>query len=389
MNNVPIRLFFLVFAIITLGEVNASERDKYNQELENSRQKLNELDQSLQTDKSKTLEISAQIVSHDKQLERLDSKISALQRQITSNSKNLRSLEADLVIQRRNTQEEKNRLAEQLRAAYRMGTQSSVQLLLSHNDPVTLSRLSVYTDYYSKARKEKITSAIYSVRKLTESHLKVARVRKSLRSNKLKLKKTIDTQVAARKSREGLLANLKSGMVIKSQQLHQLQGNIEKLQALVEGLDKKESARNSAFSGHHGKLPWPVNGYIKARFGEPKSGGKLQWNGIYFNATEGEDILAIAEGEIVYADWLNGFGMLLIINHGSGYMSLYGGNRDLLADVGETVKKGQIVATVGDTAGQTDSGLYFEIRENAIPVDPGQWINPQMQFAKTGILEAH
>ena len=103
---------------------------------------------------------------------------------------------------------------------------------------------------------------------------------------------------------------------------------------------------------------------------------------MYFGASEGEHIKAIAGGEVVYADWLNGFGMLLIINHGNGYMSLYGGNRELLTDIGKTVEKGQIVATVGSTAGHNESGLYFEIRENAVPVDPGQWINPQMALCK-------
>ena len=269
-----------------------------------------------------------------------------------------------------------------------MGKQSSIQLLLSQDDPGSWNRLSIYADYFARARKDKIASAMFSVRKLAESHLKAARFRKSLKSDQKKLQKTSNVQAATRQSRAKVLASLETGIASKKGKINSLNTNINRLQTLVEELDKKALASKTAFNGKPGQLPWPVEGEILARFGEPKSGGKLRWNGIYIKAPKGRNIQAIASGEVVYADWLNGFGMLLIISHGNDYMSLYGGNRDLLTDIGESVEKGQIVATVGNTSGQTESGLYFEIRENAEPVDPGQWINPQMHFAKTGILGA-
>ena len=135
-----------------------------------------------------------------------------------------------------------------------------------------------------------------------------------------------------------------------------MEANIGKLQALVEELEKSDLAIANTFGNKQKQLPWPVAGQVTAKFGETKAVGKLRWNGMFFAAPEGRKIRAVADGEVVYADWLNGFGLLLIIDHGHGYMSLYGGNRELLADNGETLSKGQIIATVGNSGSQTISG---------------------------------
>ena len=378
---------FIVLLLIA-ATAGANERELYNRQLEDSRKQLKALGQSLKNDEYRHDEISAELKRHDRQIKLLDKKIAGLKQQIGNNKQKLRTLESELVVQRRNTRLQKERLAEQLRSAYRMGRQSSVQLLLSQDSPSSYSRLSVYADYFSRARRDRISGALFSIRQLAESHLHAARIRKNLKSTRAKLEQSSATQRSAQQSRAKVLASLATGISHKSGQLADLQRSIEELQLLVEELDQRVLAGKAAFSGKPGQLPWPVEGRLIASFGEPKSGGKLHWNGMYFGASEGEHIKAIAGGEVVYADWLNGFGMLLIINHGNGYMSLYGGNRELLTDIGETVEKGQIVATVGSTAGHNESGLYFEIRENAVPVDPGQWINPQMRFAKTAILEA-
>ncbi|MCB1757053.1 MAG: peptidoglycan DD-metalloendopeptidase family protein [Gammaproteobacteria bacterium] len=378
-----------MLAVFSLtGPAVAGERDSYTQELQKSQKQIETLDREIRIDQSKREEIKSRLKNHDQQLKRLGSKIGALEKRITYSQKELERLESDLVIQRRNTRQQKARLAEQLRAAYRMGRQTGIQLALTHDDPQTFSRLSVYADYYSRARQKEISTTLYSVQKLAETHLQVARTRKSLLSSKQKLTQSKQAQTVEQRARKRLVAQLESGIIAKKDQISSLEENIEKLQALVVELDLRNKKLRSAFSAEQGQLPWPVEGNLSVKFGQPKSGGKLQWNGLFFSAPEGREIQAVASGEVVYADWLNGFGMLLIINHGNGFMSLYGGNRDHFTDTGEDVAKGQVIATVGDTGGLSESGLYFEIRENAVPVDPGQWITPQMQFAKTSILES-
>ncbi len=366
----------------------AETRDEYTRQLQQSRSEIESLDRSIQIDSEKRREIENQLSTHKQQIKRIDKNIGQLRKRIAGTEQKLKRLEADLVIQRRNTQIQKRHLAEQLRSAYRMGRFSGVQLILSQDNPETFSRLAVYADYYSRAREKKISSALYSVQKLAETRLQAARSRKSLLANKQKLLGSKKVKAAEEESHNSLLSQLKSGIIAKKDQIFGLKANIAKLQSLMDELDRQQLRLKKGFAKEQGELPWPVKGHLVAEFGQAKYGGKLRWNGMFFEASEGEEIRAIAEGETVYADWLNGFGMLLIINHGNGFMSLYGNNRDLLTDTGQSVAKGQVIATVGNSSGQTLSGLYFEIRENAIPIDPGEWISPQIQFAKTGILEA-
>ncbi|HBR98256.1 MAG TPA: hypothetical protein DD979_12895 [Gammaproteobacteria bacterium] len=385
--RIPYRLFVLLATACLSVSVHANDRDAYQRQLEDNRGRLQTLDKDLKSDQRKRVRVKDELTRHAREIQRLNSKINRLKRQINTKGQDLRGLEEKLVVQRRDTHAHKSRLASQLRSAYQMGRQTGVQLLLSQDNPSEFSRLSVYADYYTRAQQRDIHASMRSIQRLAETHLRVAKIRKSLRATQTKLSQSRHRRQSEHKTHARTLANLDSGIATKSRKVTDLKTHIGRLQALVEELEQKASRRNLAFNGQAGQLPWPVQGTLTASFGQSKSGGKLKWNGVYISAPQGQEIQAVADGEVVYADWLNGFGMLLIINHGNGFMSLYGGNRDLFTDIGDTIDKGQIVATVGDTFGHKNSGLYFEIRENAVPVDPGQWINPQMQFAKTGNLE--
>ena len=124
--------------------------------------------------------------------------------------------------------------------------------------------------------------------------------------------------------------------------------------------------------GRKGKLPWPSKGHIKHKFGQRKHAG-MHWKGVYISAESGADVKSIQQGQVVFADWLNGFGWVIVIDHGFGYMSLYGHTQTLLKDVGDNVQSGESIALVGQSGGQTDSGLYFELRHKGGAVDPVKW----------------
>lgn len=126
------------------------------------------------------------------------------------------------------------------------------------------------------------------------------------------------------------------------------------------------------FASLKGKLSLPVKGSISGKFGAPRGEGGT-WKGIMIQANNGQSVHAIASGRVVFADWLRGFGNLMIIDHGSGYMSLYGANESVLKRVGDNVKPGDVIATVGNSGGMAESGVYFEIRQNSRPLDPLQW----------------
>jgi murein hydrolase activator len=122
-----------------------------------------------------------------------------------------------------------------------------------------------------------------------------------------------------------------------------------------------------------GKLPYPVKGNIKYQFDTKRKDTGIKWKGIFITAKEGEEVIAVANGKVAYADWLRGFGNLIIIDHGQGYMSLYGYNESILLNVNDEVRAGEVIATVGNTGGLGIDGLYYELREDSKPFDPISW----------------
>ena len=127
------------------------------------------------------------------------------------------------------------------------------------------------------------------------------------------------------------------------------------------------------FKQQKGKLPWPASGAFLASYGEPRKQGGLKWNGVLISSKHGTPVRAISHGRIAFADWLQGFGFITIIDHGEGYMSLYGHNETLVKQAGDWVNAGEVIATSGDSGGQPMPGVYFEIRSRGKPVNPGNW----------------
>ncbi|MDO6459226.1 peptidoglycan DD-metalloendopeptidase family protein [Granulosicoccaceae sp. 1_MG-2023] len=373
----------MLLALLAPVPASAADPADYDADIARSREKIRSLDESLRVDKKKRAELLQQLNRYDDQINYLNGKLSALEKRIRINEDSLKSLESELVVKRREAAAEKARLAEQIRAAYRMGHQSGLRLLLSENTPATYSRLSSYADYFSAARQQRISSALDSMQSLAETRLRAAQSRRALESSRDKLRQSRQAQQEAMRSRKRVLAQLESGIVNKSDEMARLEADVARLEALVAELRKRQAAAAKVSKQDRGRLPWPVDGRITANFKQLKPGGKLRWSGLFFSAPVGRDVLAIAAGKAVYADWLTGFGMLVILDHGNGIMSLYGNNRDLLIEPGDQVEKGRVIATVGESGSQNESGLYFEIRENAAPVDPIGWISNRMQFAKT------
>lgn len=381
-------LLFAISVITALpGALLAAQEDDYYDDITRSKEQIRGLDEALKIDQKKRQQLLQQLSKYDDQIDYLNGKLESLGKRIRINEESLRTLEAELVVKRRETATEKARLAEQLRGAYRMGHQSGLRLLLSQNTPATYSRLASYADYFSAARQERIGTALDSMQSLAETRLRAAQSRRALESSQDKLRQSRSAQQEAMRSRKRVLAQLESGIVNKTDEMARLEADVARLEALVAELKRRQAAAAKVSDKDRGKLPWPVEGRITANYNQLKPGGKLRWSGLFFAAPVGNDVHAIAAGKAVYADWLTGFGMLVILDHGDGIMSLYGSNRDLLIEPGDDVEKGRVIATVGDSGSQSASGLYFEIRENATPVDPVGWISSQMRVAKSGILE--
>jgi len=279
--------------------------------------------------------------------------------------------------ERASIREQQDALVGQIRAAYAMGRQERLKLILNQNDPVRVSRVMVYYDYFNRTRLSQIESIQRGLQAL--QRLETELFQETERLNELH-DRTLNEKVAlekAREERKQLLGKLDREIKERGEELKQLQSNERRLVRLIAFIQKtleqfpldREGAE--PFRGLRGRLFWPVEGTLLERFGGKRMAGR--WDGVLIDAKEGMAVRAVAPGRVVYAGWLRGYGLLTIIDHGDGYMTLYAFNQSLSKGVGDWVEAGDVIAAVGDSGGRTHTGLYFEIRNNGKPVNPEQW----------------
>ncbi len=317
------------------------------------------------------------------------------EKQIGTILRNLRQLDAEqrresgrLVQLRAEEQQDRRRISGQLheleveaRAAYILGRQEYLKLLLNQQDPATVSRVLTYYQYLQKARIAHIAAARKALDSLSAISNRIAEKKRALAT--LRADQTAKRQALLQSEarRRILLAQLNRKVFSQSQEIGNLRADERRLSRLVKGIHHVMVGAspvplpgpNSRFANFRGRLPLPVAGRIVDRFGEPEGFGTLKWQGVFLAAPEGSKVISVFNGRVAYADWLRGFGLLMIIDHGDGYMSLYAHNQSLYEQVGDWVRAGQVIATVGNTGGSSQPGLYFEVLHDERPVNPLKW----------------
>ena len=182
----------------------------------------------------------------------------------------------------------------------------------------------------------------------------------------------------AQKERRELLASLQNKLATEGREIERLAAQEKDLARLIAELTSILSdypiSAEEPFEEYRGRLTWPVAGSLVRDFGQPRVGGQLKWNGVVLAADRGREVRAVYHGRVAFADWLAGMGLLVIVDHGDGYMTLYGYNETILKSAGDWVAPGDVLATVGDSGGQAQPGLYFEIRQGTRPLNPRRWV---------------
>lgn len=274
--------------------------------------------------------------------------------------------------------EQQEHIARQIRAAYVIGNQEYLKVLLNQEDPNQISRMLTYYDYFNRARAKQIISYNETIVQLQNIANLIEHENLVLEDNQHKLQversEVVRVQIEKRKILEILNREISStGKALEKKigDRRQLEQLIERIQVGIINLPTPDDV--VPFKSLRGQLLLPVAGRISHRYGNNRFAGKLKWSGVMIDAPEGEPVYAVHYGRVVFSDWLRGFGLLLIINHGEGYMSLYGHNQVLYRETGEWVTAGEIIATVGDSGGQKKPGLYFEIRVAGKTADPQLW----------------
>jgi septal ring factor EnvC (AmiA/AmiB activator) len=267
------------------------------------------------------------------------------------------------------------RIGEHLAAAYRLSGEDFIKLLLNQEDPEQLDRMVRYHQYFSEARGSSLAGYADTLADIAV----VEREREARQADLVDQQTTLEadraTLVERRHDREKLLASLDVELKNKTAQKDALVADQARLESLIEELARLAQALDgTSFKTAKGKLPWPIAGPVRNAFGQSRAGGNMRWQGIFINATEGNKVAAIHRGRVAFADWLRGFGLLTIIDHGSGFMSLYGNADVLYKQPGDWVEGGETIASAGKSGGQTQSGVYFEIRSEGRPRDPISWL---------------
>jgi septal ring factor EnvC (AmiA/AmiB activator) len=372
-------LLLLIASAVPRAQESGGELAQIKErELEEVREQIGRLKESM--DKSAldrdrlTVELQdAEIVISEKRI-----RLRELEREREFSEKRKTELDAKRVQREAELDEETASLAVQVRAAYMSGRQEKIKLLLNQRNPATLGRLITYYGYLNDYRAENIDSVTLHIRELADMRSQVAaeeaRIAALARSRYAELTKLNQAQ----ESRQQLLVSLKSRISAEGEAIDRLAAQEKDLSRLIAELTSILSdypiSSQSPFTEHKGRLTWPVAGTLVHDFGQPRVGGGMQWNGVVLAAARGHEVRSVYHGRVVFADWLAGLGLLVIVDHGEGYMTLYGYNETTLKKTGDWVAPGDVIATIGESGGQSQPSLYFEIRQGTKPVNPRLWV---------------
>jgi septal ring factor EnvC (AmiA/AmiB activator) len=269
-------------------------------------------------------------------------------------------------------------LSAQIMAAYRLGRESRLKLILNQDSPALLSRTLAYYDYFSRSQAAQINELREVLQTLDQMQTKIDAELSALDEVQKGKQAVLDEMTQQREQRQQAIDRLSKRVDTDEARLAELQRDRQDLEALLEKLSNAladipaDLGRQHDLTGLKGTMPLPAEGRVKHAFGQPRAGG-LHWQGWLIDAKPGSEVKSIAYGRVAYSDWLRGYGLLMIIDHGDGYMSLYANNESLLREVGDWVEPGSNISTVGSSPVGGD-GLYFEIRKDGKAMDPAAWL---------------
>ncbi|MFP6791845.1 MAG: peptidoglycan DD-metalloendopeptidase family protein [Pseudomonadales bacterium] len=348
------------------------EISNYKETLDSTQGQKSEIEATLERNEQGINKLINEIDTIEKELDTTNDKVSSL----TEKQKELLTVKS----------EQQYYIEQQVRAAYEIGSQEYLKILLNQEDPNEIARMLTYYDYFNQARSRQIESYNLTLldldrvtQELAEETVVLESQRRALGAQQKSLANVQKEKQMTLKALINQISTTGSALSKLEQDRGRLEQLLDRLQESLANLDAPRSAQ--PFAGMQGKLLLPVEGRISHRFGNERNQGKLRWHGIFIDAAEGESVYAVHYGRVVFSDWLRGFGLLMIISHGEGYMSLYGHNQALFRETGDWVSAGEVIAAVGDSGGQDKTGLYFEIRIDGKPNNPQNWCVTREQRA--------
>ena len=376
-------IFFLFSAALMLSPAlslaEEPEVAEKKAELADLKQKIADLQKVMKERQSKLDKEDAVLKEVDLRIDEINSKLRELESRKQGIHDELSILQKKKTETVTSLDGEQMILAQQLRSAYISGHEEYIKLIMNQQDPAAVSRMLVYYRYLTESR-------VKTINKINQFLDQLYFLESSIQKRSAELKILITQQrerwqslnMAYTEQKKAVVALL-GELANDEQQIQRMFQDEQELLSLIEKLGEildellEEERTGTSFRELRGQLQLPVNNKVLVRFGTRRKIGNLRWKGILLGGELGSDIQAVYAGRVVYADWMRGFGLLLIIDHGDSYLSLYGHNESLLVEEGDWVVTGQAVATMGKSGGNSKPGLYFEIRYKGRPQNPLHW----------------
>jgi murein hydrolase activator len=403
-------LLFCTSFIFVENSFAAKKIDAAKEDLSDIQEKIQALKKELDNNQEAHKDATDALKESETAISTANQKLREINQKQQQNKTTLNSLKKQsLTINERLSQQQKE-LSGLLYQQYKHGNQSYTQLILENKNPSEIARDVKYFSYIAKAHAKDIDDMQSSLIKVKELNNKTAAALQEVADLKAKQEAEKKELVRQKQEKSKVVKNLSQQIAAQRNEIDKLKRDEKNLSNLVERLAKiipkqtkktgkkkpgnagdtdnnekpnqaiakNEETPTNAYSGCdfaalRGKLHLPVRGDVTNRFGAPRADTGITWKGLFIKAAEGNDVKSVADGRVVFADWMRGFGNLIIVDHGDGYMSLYGNNQAVLKHVGDEVNAGDAIASVGNSGGNESNGLYYELRRNSQPFDPLSW----------------
>lgn len=372
----------LVSALLSGASLSAdAPRQATQADLDQLRARIESLREGLTRSEGERSALHTELRGLEQKIARSGKRLRQLNGDLRSREHKLNNLLHEQVQQLTEVSAQRAALAAQLRAAYLMGREPYLKLLLNQQDPSALGRSLAYYGYFNRLRRARMSEAAARLAGLTALERNIREETAQLQALREQELAEREAYAANRAARVEVLARLDSEIRTRGEELEratqdekQLVELLRKLKPALARIPRETGAApDTPFVALKGKLSWPAPGQISALFGSARMEGRLKWQGVLIEAAEGQEVRAVARGRVAFSDWLRGMGLLLIIDHGGGYMTLYGHNQALYKEAGDWVEAGEVIAGVGASGGRDKPGLYFEVREQGEPRDPALW----------------
>lgn len=373
-----IALGALTIALTVVGAQGQSDKAATRTELDDVTAAINRVTREIEGARTRKSALEAQVREAEVELGNVQRSIRENRNSLKRINDELDSLAAQQLDLETARNAQQARIVRELRNAWQVGQQGQFQVLLSQESPDTVARNLTYHRYLFAARNDLLVNYRQTLSELAELETRQLAAVEQLEQEQNSLDQAEKQLAKAKETRQLAVARLSADITSKGTELKRMQENraqLERLLATIEEAvtDLQAPDDYQAFAAARGKMSWPVLGKPSNSFGRPRNAGKMRWQGVNIPAPAGATVTAIHQGRVVYADWFRGSGLLLIIDHGDGFMSLYAHNQALLREVGEWVSAGTPITTVGDSGGLNRPALYFEIRKDGKPTNPANW----------------